>query len=410
MKYFATLAALSLAATPPSQAFTSPAIRTASAIKRPREASQTTTIWNSIEPNQDEDDGEKKKLNPTPALANLLQGITKDRNALVATAALATALSAAPMPSDAAMSGGRMGGSFGPSMSRSYSAPRSSYSGGGYSRGYGGGYSRGYYARPSYMPIVTPYFSPFPVVSPFGVVSYGTGGLLPLFLLGGLALTVSNVVGGIGRSSGSFFQERTTDSVLGGGTSVVKISVAVDVSNRDDPNSILSVLERLSTTARTDSRMGIQNLSSQVALELLRRKSSISAASTDYSHFRNREKAQRHFNSLSVAERGKFEKETISKFGGVDYSSGGSNDNSSGFNDKATMAVVTLVLAVDGDSTKVPKIRSMRDVEDALRKIASDVRVSDCLQGAEILWTPEDRTETLSFRDVVADYPDLNSV
>lgn len=407
MKYFATLAALSLAATPPSLAFTSPATRTASAIKRPREAPQTITLWNSMDPNQGEDNGEKNNLNPTPALANLLQGITKDRNALVATAALATALSAAPMPSDAAMSGGRMGGSFGPSMSRSYSAPRSSYSGGGYSRGYGGGYSRGYYARPSYiapMPFVTPYFSPF------GVVSYGTGGLLPLFLLGGLALTVSNVVGSIGRSSGSFFQERTTDSVLGGGTSVVKMSVAVDVSNRDDPNSILLVLERLSTTARTDSRMGIQNLSSQVALELLRRKSSISAASTDYTHFRNREKAQRHFNSVSVTERGKFEKETISKFGGVDYSSGEASASSSGFNDKATMVVVTLVLAVDGDSTKVPKIRSMSDVEDALRTIASDVRVSDCLQGAEILWTPEDRSETLSFRDVVADYPDLNSV
>lgn len=359
-----------------------------------------------MEPNQDETTKNKKNLNPTPALADLFQGAAKNKNALAATAALATALSVAPLPSDAAMSGGRMGGSFGPSMSRSYSAPRSSYSGGGYSRGYSRGYG-GYYARPSYiapMPFVTPYFSPF------GVVSYGTGGLLPLFLLGGLALTVSNVVGGIGRSSGSFFQERTTDSVLGGGTSVVKLSVALDVSDRDDPNSILSVLERLSQTARTDSRMGIQNLSSQVALELLRRKSSIAAASTDYSHFRNRDKAQRHFNSLSVAERGKFEKETISKFGGVDYSSGESNSRSSGFDDKATMAVVTLVLAVDGDSTKVPKIRSMKDVEDALRKVASDVRVSDCLQGAEILWTPEDRTETLSFRDVVADYPDLNSV
>jgi len=69
-----------------------------------------------------------------------------------------------------------------------------------------------------------------------------------------------------------------------------------------------------------------------------------------------------------------------------------------------------LVLAVDGDSTRIPNIRSISDVEGALRKIASDVRVSDCLQGAEILWTPEDRTETLSYRDVIADYPELTSV
>ena len=123
----------------------------------------------------------------------------------MAGAALATALAVAPLPSDAAMSGGRMGGSFSsPSSSRSYSAPRASYSGG-YSRGY----SPGYYGRPSYitpMPFVAPIISPF--YSPFGVVSYGMGGLFPLFLLGGLALTVSNVVGGISRSSGSFFPKR----------------------------------------------------------------------------------------------------------------------------------------------------------------------------------------------------------
>lgn len=354
-----------------------------------------------MEPDQDED---KMNLNPTPALFNMFQDASKDKNALVAGVALATALAAAPLPSDAAMSGGRMGGasfSSRPSMSRSYSAPRSSYSGG-YSRGYSQGY------RPSYI-------SPMmysPMYSPFGVVSYGGGGgggLLPLFVLGGLALSVSNALGGISRSSGSFFEERESDSVLGAGTGVVKISVALDVADRDDPTSILGALERLSTTARTDSRMGIQNLSSQVALELLRRKSSISAATTEYQHFRSRDQAQREFNSLSVQERGKFEKESISKFGGVDYSSGESTVTG-GFNDKATMAVVTLVLAVDGDSTKVPQIRSMSDVENALRKIASDVRVSDCLQGAEILWTPEDRTETLSFRDVVADYPELTSV
>ena len=150
--------------------------------------------------------------------------------------------------------------------------------------------------------------------------------------------------------------------------------------------------------------------SSQIALELLRRKSSIISASTEYQHYRNRDKAQREFNSLSIKERGKFEQEVISKYGGVDYSTRGSSTSSSGFDDKATMAVVTLVLAIDGDSTKVPAIRSMRDVEESLRKIASDVKVSDCLQGAEILWTPEDRSETLTLRDVIADYPELNNV
>ena len=74
------------------------------------------------------------------------------------------------------------------------------------------------------------------------------------------------------------------------------------------------------------------------------------------------------------------------------------------------MAVVTLVLSIQGDATKVSKIRSLADVEDALRRIAADVKVDDCLTGAEILWTPQDRSETLQRRDVVADYPELTTV
>jgi len=342
---------------------------------------------------------------------------------VAAGAALVAALTMAPMASDAAMSGGRMGGSSfaAPSTSRSYSVPSSSSS---YSRGFSRGYSSGYYSRPSAtviaptMPLVAP-ISPF--YNPYsygygspGVVTFSRGpGIFPLLLLGGMFWAVSSAVNSIGRSAGGpldFFEDRQSDSVLGGGTSVVKMSVALDVSNRDDPASILSVLERLSNTARTDSRVGIQNLSSQVALEVLRRKSSIISASTKYQHYRNREKAQRAFNHESVQERGKFEQEAISKFGGVDYSTARSSSNSDDNSDLATKAVVTLVLAIDGDSTRVPNIRSMQDVEDALRKIASDAKVSDCLQGAEILWTPEDRAETLTMREVIADYPELNTV
>jgi uncharacterized membrane protein len=117
---------------------------------------------------------------------------------------------------------------------------------------------------------------------------------------------------------------------------------------------------------------------------------------------------------MAIKERSKFEKEIVSKYGGVDYSI---NPNSSlppsfsGVVDgKATMAVVTLVLAIEGDSTKMPSINSISDVEDALRRISSDSKVDDCLQSVEILWTPEDRTESLSLRDVVADYPELRSV
>jgi uncharacterized membrane protein len=400
--------ALSLAAAVPAGAFTTqarlPAFNAVASMKRPL----VTQLWDNLQSNQDEADSQQKekRTDPTPALFKVFQDANQ-RNAMVASAALVTALSLAPLSSEAAMSGGRMGGSSfssRPSVSRSYSAPS-------YSRGYSGGYYRpGLTIAPTIVSPFTPFYSPYGYGAP-GVITYSRGpGILPFLVLGGMALAVSNVVGGTFSRGASFFEERESDSVLGPGTSVLKLSVALNVANREDPNSILAVLERLANTARTDSRLGIQQLSSQVALEVLRRKASIVAGSSDYQHFRNRDQAQRAFNSLSVEERGKFEQETVSKFGGVDYGSSTSRDQTTIAGSKATVAVVTLVLAIDGDATKVPAIRSMRDIEDALRKIASDVKVSDCLQGSEILWTPQDASETLSYRDAIADYPDLNAV
>merc|ERR1712224_1169748 len=116
----------------------------------------------------------------------------------------------------------------------------------------------------------------------------------------------------------------------------------------------------------------------------------------------NRNKALREFQNRSVKERSKFETENGNKF--VQFEN---DNNSANTSDKATMAVVTFVIAIDGDSTKLNKIDSVTDVEQALRQIASDSMTDDCLQNAEILWTPEDRSEALSVRDIVADYPQL---
>jgi uncharacterized membrane protein len=214
----------------------------------------------------------------------------------------------------------------------------------------------------------------------------GYGGYFVLFLIGALSLEP--------------------------GTSVVQLSVAMQVPDRDDPNSILGRLNHLSESARTDTRVGVANLTSQVALEILRQKSSIVAASGKTKDFGGRAEAQREYQSISIRERAKFETETISKYDGVDYSSKRQMKKASGssVSSKSTMAVITLVLAIDGDSTNVPKINSMSDVRQALQCIATNAKVDDCLQSAEILWTPEDRSETLSLSDVMADYPELLSV
>jgi len=157
----------------------------------------------------------------------------------------------------------------------------------------------------------------------------------------------------------------------------------------------------------------LQNLVSEVSLELLRQRQSVVSASSSYSHYNDYNKAQRDYNKLSIRERSKFQRETVSKYKGVDYSdrSRGALTPSSSQLPQATVAVITLVLCVEGDSTKIPStIRSTSDLQNVLSRISSDTAVDSCLQGAEILWTPQDRTETLSLQDVIADYPDLRTI
>jgi uncharacterized membrane protein len=396
------------------------------------EAFTTTPVLHSRQSEPFERQADRRPAtpyNPTPVLFSTIQKLagdskTKGGAGLVAAAA---ALTFALMldPANAAMSGGRMGGSFSSAPRQSISRPMPSrqstrsYSSGGYQSGYArpgltiaptiglGGYG--------YNPFYNPFYAPQPLL--YGgpsVVAVSRGfSLLDALLVGGAGYIIWNAISArsdAGAMTDTGFWSDSDASVLGSGTSVIQMSVALQVPDRDDRNSILSVLERLSQTARTDSRVGIQNLASQVALELLRRKSTIISASTSYQHFRDATKAQRTFENLSVKERGKFERETVSRYGGVDYAGGTSRRSSGLLDSKATVAVVTLNLAIDGDSTKIPQINSIQDVEAALSKIAADVKVDDCLQSAEILWTPEDRSETLSIRDSIADYPELRSV
>jgi uncharacterized membrane protein len=374
-----------------------------------------------------------KSTDPTPILVQAWSDWSRSGLAATrmtaASAALATALLASMtinlLPADAAMSGGRMGGSF--------SSPSRSSGGGSYGRS-SGSYSRSYSSSSYYYstprrsttiiaPIapIVPYYSP-PIVPIYGggagvgVISYNRGpSFFDLLFLGGVGWIVVSAISNSFKNqwSDDAVGDVATTSVLGPGVSVIRLSVAMDVPNRDDPNSLLSALDRIAATAQTGTRKGVQVLTSQVAVELLRRKSSIQSAASSYKYSKDERVAQRQFNQWSVEERSKFERENISKFGGLDTS----GDKRRAFsadetkNEKATMAVVTLVLSIQGDSTKLPtKIQSASDVENALRKIAADAKVDDCLIGAEILWTPEDRNEVLTRQDVVADYPELTVV
>ena len=82
-------------------------------------------------------------------------------------------------------------------------------------------------------------------------------------------------------------------------------------------------------------------------------------------------------------------------------------DNESTSSAAPTNAIVTINFAMEGDSTILPTIQSRDDVHTALSLIASDALVGDCLMTAEVLWCPEDISETLTREAMYADFPNL---
>eukprot|EP00814_Leptocylindrus_danicus_P013317 CAMPEP_0116015230 /NCGR_PEP_ID=MMETSP0321-20121206/6720_1 /TAXON_ID=163516 /ORGANISM="Leptocylindrus danicus var. danicus, Strain B650" /LENGTH=398 /DNA_ID=CAMNT_0003484975 /DNA_START=538 /DNA_END=1734 /DNA_ORIENTATION=+ len=329
-------------------------------------------------------------------------------------------------------SGGRIGGSYGrsePSVSSSTPAPTMN----GYSRGFGQGFGAGYLTpRPFWGDSFG--FGLGPFYRPFGGFWGGGGWGMPYFgggvtvyspLSGFFAFSTVSVIllvffsalfSGSGSSSYRSVQWTNGTNVRNEGVTFCKCSVAMNVPSRDDPNSILTVLKQASKTARTDSRAGMQYLVNQVALEILRRRRTIIAANTKRSYYKRLSPAESEFNTQVIRERSKFEKELISKYGGVDFVRDTSRSfdadqerKSNYYPSRATIAVVTIMVLLEGD-TKLPAIKSMNDVEEALSRIAADVKEGERLLSAEVLWTPVDCGESLSEKEVFSDYPALTTV
>ena len=205
-------------------------------------------------------------------------------------------------------------------------------------------------------------------------------------------------------------------SALGPGISVGSLTLSLDISDRDDPNNALARIGDIAKKANTRTRKGVQSMIADVALELLRQEASVSSACSSYAHLSSEGAAERTYYQLSTVERSKFDRESINKFGGkkgleeevmedVDNVGRVSGDVPSV---KATSAVVTIIYQIEGDQTKIPTITSRSELKNVLLRIAADAQTEECLLGAEVLWTPERRGDSMTEQEVVSLYPELS--
>eukprot|EP00522_Entomoneis_paludosa_P013906 CAMPEP_0172449230 /NCGR_PEP_ID=MMETSP1065-20121228/7984_1 /TAXON_ID=265537 /ORGANISM="Amphiprora paludosa, Strain CCMP125" /LENGTH=414 /DNA_ID=CAMNT_0013200855 /DNA_START=64 /DNA_END=1308 /DNA_ORIENTATION=- len=200
-------------------------------------------------------------------------------------------------------------------------------------------------------------------------------------------------------------------SLLGAGATSTSLTVAMNVPDRANPSNIFIRLQDIAESVDTKRREGIQELIAETSLELLRNERSITSTHIESKRYPDADKAQRDFNGRSIESRSKFDRETVNRFGGENRGSGPVSPERNEFDSKATVdIIVTLNLAIDGDSTYIPIVKSRADLIDALRRIATDAKVGDCLFSAEVLFSPASANEYLSRKDVYGLYPKLLAI
>jgi len=300
-----------------------------------------------------------------------------------------------------ALAGPRSGGSFGGRVFRGgggfNSSPGSTY-GRGYGYGYGGG------SRPSFF--FLPSFG-----WGWGGAGYGGGGfgsLLVLAVLGIAAFSVVRVARRYrGQGSGDWSQGEDSESEareaegMEGRAYVYRMQIALGRSAR----AIQDRLDRFASEGDTATEAGLAGLLQQTALELMREKDSICAASVDASGPMSLTNAETKLNGLALAERARFQVERVRASGG---SIRRSEVTAQEAREALEFVVITVVVATRTPLGDWKRVDEHADLEIYLGQLGA---VSPAgILGLEVVWTPADSNDSLTETDLLTTYPELRSL
>jgi uncharacterized membrane protein len=326
---------------------------------------------------------------------------------------LLVAVSLTPIAS--AQSGGRArGGSFdqpAPAQAPSRNSP---------SGGYGGGYADPYdYSVPSgrsYPPSYNPggyRRSPVIVVPPqsypygydggygsgYGTSSSGDGLFLILLFFGSslllpIAMTYLRQMGSRGSSGGSNGGNELSNDIV----TVTQVQVALLAQAR----YIQESLTQLSSDADLSDSTGLSNFLRETVLALLRSPENWSHAKLNSQTVRGRAQASQLFEQLSIQERSKLTAETLVNVEGkVRRQAIKVQENA----DPASYIVVTLLVGTADDRPLGQPIHSAEELTEVLKRLGGIA--PSYLMIYELIWSPQDASDSLSRDQLLAHYPDL---
>jgi uncharacterized membrane protein len=125
------------------------------------------------------------------------------------------------------------------------------------------------------------------------------------------------------------------------------------------------------------------------------------AGKAELEKVRGLENAEAKFNQVSMNERSKFKRETLSNVGGR-TSRSVANVTGDGVNE---LIVVTVIAAIDG-KVQPAQVYDQEGLKENLNLLGSVPK--DNLLALEVLWTPQDENDYFTKEELVTDYPTLN--
>lgn len=311
------------------------------------------------------------------------------------------------------LSGGRArGGSFSRPSAPSQSGGSLPRTAPGYSGYPGSGYGGSYYppSYPSYprgggtviIPAPYPDYAPsYPTYPSAPAVGNDVGLLFLLVVLGFAVLPlIFNLLKLRGGRAG--LGSPGSGELLNDVVTVTQLQVALLAQAR----TIQSELTGLTAQANLDNPEELQQLLQETVLALLRSPENWSHARVTSQTVRSREQATQLFEQLSIAERSKVSRETLVNMGGEIRRQTFTPRADA---DPAAYIVVTLLVGTADDRPLIPNpIYSATDLQAALQRIGA---ISpEYLLIYELLWTPQDPADSLSYDEMLAAYPNLTQI
>lgn len=209
------------------------------------------------------------------------------------------------------------------------------------------------------------------------------------------------VVGGVLTALWFILSKRKTNPASELDNDIVTVSqlqVALLASAKD----IQSNLTDLSVRADLDSGEGLAEFLQNSALTLLRHPEYWTHVNASSQSVKSREEAGRLFEQFSIAERSKFTAETFSNVGGrVRYGEASADPDS----EPASYIVVTLLIGTEDDKPLFDRIYSAEELRETLQRVAAVT--PDYLLVFELLWSPQEATDSLSYDDLLTHYSDM---